>query len=235
MKRLLIIGVMSLIWIFGLNGFFDVAAETAAMTDPAAEAVIADQLQKTYTTTMLFTGGNDNWDCTYRMVDTIAASSAVESPTRRMQFVLNPLLLDSKYYTYTRFFKYSVQVSRGKFSGEQYLKTGQVLRIEGSTPFPFASEKVAVQIREWYNEESFYLTNLIPADAITPEQALRKTFEVYYATYGRYPTANFTFEIEFYGQTDWLVTFDDHDGIGGRGYLLIDAFTGEAQAIKEDE
>jgi hypothetical protein len=235
LKRLLIIGIM-LSLTLGLNGFCDVKAETTAATGPD-EAVIAALLPKTYATTMLFKGSNDDWDCSYRVMDTVAASSAAESATRRMKFVLTPLLLDSKYYTYTRFFKYAIQTCRGKLSGELCLKTGQDLRLEGNTPFALASEQITVRVQEYFNnnEGSLALTNVIPAEAITPEQALRIAFEVYYATYGVYPTADFTFEIEFYGPKDWLVIFDDNDGIGGKGYLLIDALTGEPREIKEDE
>jgi hypothetical protein len=217
--------------VLGLNCFVAGAAQATGVTGPD-EAVVASLLQKTYTTTKLFAGGNKNWDCSYKIVDTVAASSAPTSITNRMKFLLTPLSL-CKYYT--RCFEYSVQTSRGKFSGEQWFKAGDLIRIEANTPIPAARESLTVHICEWSNEEVFYLFNVIPLNAISPEQAFRKTFEVYYATHGLYPTAKFSFEIEFYDQTYWLVTFDDNDGIGGQSYLLIDALTGEAGEIKEDE
>jgi hypothetical protein len=229
-KKLLTISVL-LSLVLGLNRFVAGAAQTTGATGPD-EAVVASLLQKTYTTTKLFTGGNKNWDCSYKVVDTVAASSAPASTTNRMKFVLTPLKL-CKYYT--RCFEYSVHTSRGKFSGEQWFKADDLIRIEANTPIPAARESLTVQICEWSNEEVFYLFNVIPSNAISPERALRQTFEVYHATYGIYPTAKFTFEIEFYDQTYWLVTFDDNDGIGGQSYLLIDALTGEAGEIKEDE
>jgi hypothetical protein len=195
-KKLLMIGVLLSLGV-GLSSFFDVAAQTVDATDPK-EAVIAGLLQKTYTTTKLFTGGNENWDCTLKVVDTVAASSAKTSTTNRMKFVLTPLAL-SKYYT--KNYEYSVQTSRGKFSGEQWFKTGDVIQIEANTPIPNSRESIAVRICEWYNEKVFYLTNVIPSDAISPEQAFRKAFEVYYAIYGAYPTAQFTFTIDFVDNT----------------------------------
>jgi hypothetical protein len=227
-KQLLIISAL-LSLLLGSSGRFDVAAASATGPD---DTVIASLLQNTYTTTKLFTGGNENWDCTLKVVDTVAANSTKPGNTGRMQFVLTPLVL-SKYYT--RYFEYSVWTSRGNFSGAQWFKAGDSIQIEANTPIPSACESIMVKICDWCKEEVFYLTNVISSNAISPEQALRKAFEVYYATYGAYPTAKFTFAIDFIDKTDWLITFDDNDGIGGQGHLLINAITGETCDIKEDE
>ncbi|HEY8464304.1 MAG TPA: hypothetical protein VIM29_09840 [Bacillota bacterium] len=198
------------------------------------EGVIQTLLQKTLVTKMIFEGGNENWSCTYKVVDTIIKSGVVVEPVPN-KFVLIPKLLENAYYDYTRKFSFFVSYSKAQFSGEHWLKTGEEFIVESNAPAPDPRESIQVKVVEWGKEEQFILVNIIPANAITPETALRKALEVYYRTYGIYPTADFTFTIEYYDQQYWLVSYDDNDGIGGKGVLLVDAFTGEPGEIKEDE
>lgn len=62
-----------------------------------------------------------------------------------------------------------------------------------------------------------------------------KPLEVFYRAYGEYPSEEYTFHVEYRDNQYWLVIIDDHDGIGGFGYVTVDAFTGEAGDLKEDE
>jgi hypothetical protein len=226
-KKILTVSVL-LSLMLGLNVFSEATVQTAIEPD---EAVIAGLLQNTSTTTRLFVGGSDDWDCCYKVVDTVAASGGA-SATQRMKFILTPLFSGS----YSRYIKYSVKTSRGEFSHEQWIQDGQIIEIEANTLIPASGEIISLEITEPDETTSFELTNVIPAAAVAPEQALRKAFEVYRVTYGVYPTARFSFAIDFLVDLNsWLVTFDDNDGLGGQGILLIDAITGEAGSIKEDE
>lgn len=134
-----------------------------------------------------------------------------------------------------RKYRYQFHSSNGCILDEQWLESGQNIVSDTNAPLPIPNEKLKVQMIRGTTKEEFEISNTITTNVITPEQALRKTLEVYYHTYGEYPTEKFTFYIDFRDNTYWLVSFDDNDGIGGQGYLLIDAFNGEAGDIKVDE
>lgn len=71
-------------------------------------------------------------------------------------------------------------------------------------------------------------------DMISKEQAIRIFTEKFYETFNMYPPESYTYEISIYNG-DWLITYDDNDGIGGLAVLLIDGVTGEAGEVKVEE
>jgi hypothetical protein len=196
------------------------------------EAVIRTLLEKTYVTTKIFTGGDKKWDCEFTVRETLATAAGSPGPPC-VEMLLAPKFTYSKYYI--RHFDYLLTTTNGCLSGAKWLHSGEMIAVETAGPIPEKDETIAVKVSEWSKTSAFNLTNRIPDGAITPQAAFRKAWVVHYETYGTYPTTLFTFMIEFVDQKYWLIVWDDGDGIGGASYLLVNAFTGEAGAIKVDE
>jgi hypothetical protein len=215
-----------------------VRVNTGGVAEACIEAPLPDEtlietiLQKTYATVMIFSGSDANWACVYTVWDTV--SDNPDAPgLPKIKVVILPQFTYSKYYIHR--FNYVITTSRGELRGEKWLRSKESFMVEACGPVPTVDEVIKVVVEEWYQSDCFEIANIIPEGIISPEQAFRKTFAIYYRTYGAYPTADFTFKIEFYDREYWLVSWDDNDGVGGESFLLVNAFTGEAGDIKEDE
>jgi len=196
------------------------------------EALVKKFLQKTYATTMIFEGSNQNWDCSYTVFQTILKNNPEEDSCPKIKVSLSPKFS----FNNLRKYNYRFHTTHGCIWGEKWLESNnQWISFETHAPIPENNEKIILEIIENNKKESFKLSNVIPPNIVTFEEALRTTLKVYYQTYGFYPTSEFTFEIQFLNYVYWLITIDDHNGIGGLAYLTINAFTGEAGAIREDE
>ncbi len=196
------------------------------------EALVKNFLQKTYATTMIFEGSNPNWDCSYTLMETILKTNHEDGFCPKIKISLRPKFSFNTPHKY----RYRFHTIHGCILGERWLlSNNEAITFETYAPIPENNEKIPVEIIENNKKESFKLANVIPPNTLSFEEALRKTLTIYYQTYGYYPDNQFTFEIQFLNYVYWLVTIDDHDGIGGLSYLTINVFTGEASEIRTDE
>lgn len=219
--------------VFGVvmqGGWCRVNAETNPQTEPE-ETLITGLLQKIMVSTLVFEGNNPNWTCTYQIIEPILKTEETAKKVRAI-FTLTPKFTASV----TQKFGYFAQTSKGWIAGEQSLQPGQALIVESNATAPNAYENIYVEVSGVNgSKEKLILTNPIPINAITREQAFRTFFKVFNNSYKAYPTTNFSYELTFQERRYWLITFDDNDGLGGKGYLLIDALTGQPGEMKEEE
>lgn len=195
------------------------------------EALINGLLQKITVPTLVFEGNNPNWTCTYQIMEPVLKTKETEVKVRSIF-----TLMAKSVASVNQKFGYFAQTSKGWIAGEQYLQPDQSIIVESNATVPNAYENIYVEIGSMNGtKEKLILTNPIPINAITREQAFRTFFKVFYNSYKAYPTANFSYQLAFQDRRYWLITFDDNDGIGGKSRLLIDALTGQPSEMKEDE
>jgi hypothetical protein len=210
-----------------------VRAQDTQAPPPPDEALVKNVLQNTYATSMIFKGSNQNWDCTLTVLTKLETeTNEPENPTRIIT-MLYPKFTWESYIT--RLYEYQITTSNGYYHDYQWLKSGEYIYLNTDNPVPQSTEKITAQIIRGATTDLIAMNNRIPLNIISPERALRVMLEVFRTTYGTYPTDSFSFYIEFREPQYWIVSFDDNDGIGGRGYLLVNAYTGDAAEIREDE
>lgn len=200
------------------------------------EELVNTFLQNTYATSMIFEGVSQNWNCSFIVKQAIAKNSMGIENVPKVTVIITPR------FTWERgpiwAFNVKIHTSNGAIVGTYGLMSGQSISLNTNAPVPEPSETILVEISGGPNgDELIKLSNIVPRHfgMVTPEEALRTTLDVFYKTYGEYPTKNYTFDIVFYDKIYWLVSIDDNDGIGGLSHLLINAYTGVASEIKEDE
>jgi hypothetical protein len=233
MKKLFLLVVLQTIAMMAAFGSAGAALAGENTMEPAGDvAVINAILAKTYATTIIFTGGNEKWDCSYTVRESLSPGAG-RSGSPRVKVVLTPKVA---YYKYCiRHFNYLITTSKGYLAGAKWLRSGKSITLETDRPIPQNDETIGVYLSKWHQTTFFTIKSSIPDGTISPRQAFCKAWAVYFDTYGTYPTTLFTFRIEFIDRKYWLVSWDDNDGIGGESFLLVNAFTGEAGAIKVDE
>jgi hypothetical protein len=210
-----------------------VRAQDAQTLFPPDEDLVKTLLQNTCVTSMIFKGSNQNWNCSMTILEKVENRNDQPDNIAQVNLTLSPKFTWESYIA--RMFKYLIHTSNGCYLGSQWLKNGEYIKLNSDKPIPASTDKPIAQIVRGLQVDSIELSNLVPQNIISPDQALRATLKVFMATYGCYPTKNYSFFIEFKDPQSWMVSFDDNDGIGGRGYLLVNAYTGAAGEIKEDE
>ncbi len=235
MKKHLLLFSSLLLLITGLQLNTSQVNASNYVIPPPDETLVKYFLQQTYATEMLFEGSNQNWDSSYTVSKVILSTnnSHQEGFCPRVKIVFVPKATSNN--NEARKYQFKLHTTNGCLSKEKWLFPNEFFSITVNAPIATPKEYVLAEVVENSQKESINLSNTIPSNIISPEQALRTTFMVYYQTYGCYPTKEFTFELTFFNYVYWLVTIDDHDGIGGLAYLTINAFTGKADAIREDE
>jgi hypothetical protein len=232
-KRIWLPYLIAILLIGALPQYSTVMAQDTQNPPPPDEALVKTLLQNTYATSMIFKGSNQNWDCSLTVLEKIEKANDEPENSPQVHVILYPKFTWETYIT--RMYKYLIHSSNGCSMAYQWLKTGEYINQNADRPIPSVLDKVTAQIIRGLKTDLIEMSNKVPVDIISPEEALRVALGVYRATYGSYPTEKFSFYLEFRDSQYWLVSFDDNDGIGGRGYLLVNAYTGDADEIKEDE
>lgn len=197
----------------------------------ADEQLVNTLAQKTYYTKMIFNGSNSNWDCSYVVKAPVSES---EQYCPKVKVILTPK------FTWeagvARKFKLHIHTTNGCIINEKALKNNESIVINANSPLPAATEKISVKV-DWgfATKDVIELSNVVPENVISPRQAFESFIDAYYRAHQIYPTEKYTFDIEFYDKIYWLISFDDHDNIGGGGGAAINAFTGQVDGIKEEE
>jgi hypothetical protein len=210
-----------------------VMAQDMPMTPPPDAALVKTLLQNTQVTTMTFKGSNQNWDCSLTVLEKLETVDNELVNWPKVKIILYPKFTWETYII--RMYEYLITTSNGSAYGYEWLKSGKYITLNTDGPIPESAETITVQITRGKKTDSIEMRNKIPLNIISPEKAFRVTLGVFRATYGSYPTEKFSFYIEFRDSQYWVVSFDNNEGIGGRGYLLVNAYTGDAGDIKEDE
>jgi hypothetical protein len=234
MKKLILLLTLTVILFMGATpDHSTVTAQETQIPPPPDEAMINSFLQNTYATSMIFKGSNQNWDCSLTVLNKLEAKNDELEKSPQVIVMLCPKFTWESYIT--RLYEYMIHTSNGCYHDYQWIKSGEYIYLNTDNPVPTSAEKITAQIIRGSAEDIIEMNNRIPLDVISPKDALRILLEVYRDTYGSYPTDSFSFYVEFREPQYWIVSFDDNDGIGGRGYLLINAYTGDAGDIREDE
>lgn len=234
MKKLIWLPFFIIMLLIGTTSQYStVRAHDAQAPPPPDEELVKALLRNTYVTSMIFRGSNQNWTCSMTILEKAEKPDDKQDKIAQVNLTMSPKFTWESYIS--RMYKYLVHTSNGCYLGFQWLKNGEYIKLNSDKPIPASSDKPIAQIIRGLQVDSIELSNLVPKNIISPDQALRATLKIFMSTYGCYPTKNYSFFIEFRDSQFWLVSFDDNDGIGGRGYLLVDAYSGAAGEIKEDE
>lgn len=178
--------------------------------------------------TMNFQGENELWKAVLVIEETLT-----ERPEGRYNVILTltPKIGDLCWT------KFSLISNKGVFSKDEWQIFLNPVKITSSYPLPVKDEEIVIVVSPKGSKipSILFLNNVNqPADMISSDQAINVFIKKYYETFGVYPLESFTYEITTY-KNDWLITYDDNDGIGGESCLLIDGKTGEAYDIKTEE
>jgi hypothetical protein len=141
-----------------------------------------------------------------------------------MQLILTPKISSLAWTSY------SVITNNGYITDQVWQIFKNPIVIKSDRLLPVVDETVIVCLKSSDNSTMDVLmldTVIPPAVRITPSQAIRIFVEEYHSIYKKYPERNFSYEMELYNDNDWIVGFDDNDGIGGIAALFIDGKTGE--------
>lgn len=176
---------------------------------------------------MNFLGENENWEISLELDETIGETGQVEYSA------ILTITLKQGDITWTRFDLIS---NNGIFTKNEWQIFRNPIKITTNELLPVIDEEIVIVTsqRNLENKDVLFLVNNIDEDMISSKQASSIFIEKFYETYGVYPPMSYSYEISAYNGY-WLISFDDNDGIGGKGILLIDGTTGYADDIKIDE
>jgi hypothetical protein len=227
MKKFIIASSIVLILIL-LSGI--VYAETTNVVNGVTVKYLYEQSIK-----MLFEGDSMNWTGSYAVEEIIDESGNVDTSIK--------VVLDPKKDKITRWINYEITTSNGVIKGSEWLIFSESLVYEADEPLPNKDDKIEVKIKQGDLTEIFYLEctsyeELTPTGAeditVTAQRAVELLMEVYFNIYGVEMPSTYTVYVE-YLDGEWVVSYDDNDGIGGKAYLTIDAKTAETSDIKVEE
>lgn len=133
---------------------------------------------------------------------------------------------------------YSIITSQGYLSDTVWQLFTNPIKITSYAFKPQIDESIFVCIKSAAssNMDVLALKSVMPQNLkVSPEQAIGVFVEEYYNIFGKYPQDNFTYELELYNITDWLVAFEDNDNIGGWSVLFVDGSSGNTGGMKMEE
>lgn len=178
---------------------------------------------------MEFEGGNRNWQV-----------SLVVSRTWDSSYGYKPyiqLTLTPKHLDFARL-SYSI-ISDNAYITDSIMQINkQPIEIKSYRMLPRVGEDIVVCIQSSASThmDVLLLKQVIPNNIkITPEKAIQIFVNEYHAIFGKFPAQKFSYEMEIYNDRDWIVSFEDNDGIGGWALLLIDGRTGQPGDMKIEE
>lgn len=200
--------------------------EPVLEADKLAESVLVKTiLKETYATEMLFKGDSNAWNVNF-IVDKIIS---IEDASEKAEVILTT----KKNYSGLAWLH--IKTTQGTFSKNVDVKDGKVVLADNNLPIPIANEAIKITIVYGDNMDSILLANKYPEGIISPDSALVSALVEYKEVYKSYPTSEYTFELDIINDNDWLVSYDDNDGIGGKEYIIIDGTTGISGDIKVEE
>ncbi|NLL72906.1 MAG: hypothetical protein GX237_05205 [Clostridiales bacterium] len=177
--------------------------------------------------TMNFQGENESWEASLVLDETA-------KETGESEYLVNLTLTPKKSaITWTRFDLIS---DKGTYSKNEWQIFRNPIKITTESVVPAIDEKVVIVAsqRQFEDKDILFLSNKNDTNMISAKEAIKIFIEKFYETFGIYPPTSYSYEISVYNG-DWLISFDDNDGIGGKCVLLIDGKTGYADDIKMDE
>jgi hypothetical protein len=177
--------------------------------------------------TLYFEGENSNWEINL-LVENIVTESGVIEP--RTTLTLIPKFSS---VTWTTF---AITTKSGWIKDSVWHIYKNAIEVVLDYPIPKASEQVVVSIKpeEGSLIDIILLKEQVSEEMISCDDAMDIFVNEYYSIFKEYPPKEYTYEIEIW-EGDWIVSFDDNDGIGGKTYLLIGGTTGETDGMKMDE
>lgn len=188
--------------------------------------IVNEILQRTYATEMCFKGESQNWTANFIVEKKVMP---VENKDNNIKISVFPKKRKGNDTTPIGKVQYLIETSNEKISGEKELFGNMYINIDKNTNAPLKNEKIKISITWQGKKEIIELSNIIPDDVISPEQAFRNAIKLFYETFKHYPPINYSFFIAYdmQGRNYWQVSFDDNDGIGGKSYICVDAITGK--------
>jgi hypothetical protein len=183
-------------------------------------------LQRTYATEMCFKGESQNWTANFIVEKKVMS---IENKDTNIKISVFPKKNKDNDTTPIGKVQYLIETSNGKISGEKDLLENMSINIDKNTDCPLKNEKIKINIIWQGKKEIIELSNIIPDNVISPEQAFRNALNLFYKTFKHSPPINYSFFIAYdmQGRNYWQVSFDDNDGIGGKSYIYVDAITGK--------
>lgn len=173
-----------------------------------------------------FYGENENWEVTLKVVK-------VEENNEIIPKVKLNLVPKKSAISWT---SYTITTQNGWIKDNVWQIYKNPIEIMKDYPIPGASDDVVIAIKTEQEQylDIIILKNDLPQDIISSKEAISIFVSEYYNIFGQYPEKTFDYQIEMV-EGNWLVTFDDNDGIGGLGCLLVKGNTGGTDGIKIDE
>lgn len=187
----------------------------------ADEALVNSFLEKTYYEQMIFKGSNANWICKY-VVNTPVNPSVKYCP--KIQVTLTPRT------TWTsgalRIASVHIHTSNGCIKTTRYLKSGENITLEVTSPIPEADETFPIFIDWCGKTDLIEMSNTVPTNVVSPQQAFQAYLEYFYSKNQSYPDPQYTFEIirVAFVRPMWAIYYDN--GNGQTGYEVVDGLTG---------
>jgi len=185
---------------------------------------------------MVFEGESKNWTGSYTTTETTFENGEKE---QKVKIVVTP-----KVSKIAEWINYKIITSKGTIEGDEWLIFDESLELDLDGPIPAADEVIEVRIKKGPLTEIFNLNcklyqNITPdesstSDVVNANTAIKILQKQFYNIYGIEMPDTYTVFVE-YIDGEWVVAYDDNDGIGGKAYLTIDAKSAETGDIKIEE